>query len=104
MAARLLHSVIDDVLAVAERWPEFAAEILHFVFDEAHAIREGLYETTTHVLGDVTVALKDGPAEFGGVAVVSQTLATDCLVQFAHAVSRGFIPHVMTAGGALREK
>ncbi|RDU99198.1 hypothetical protein [Trinickia dinghuensis] len=99
MKPRLLHSVIDDVLAAAEQWPEIANDVLHFVFDEAQDIREGLFETKTHVLGDGTVEI-DGVPPVKTTVVVTQTLATERLVHFAHAVSRGFIPHVMAAGGA----
>lgn len=98
MQSRLLHSVIDDVLEAAERFPEMAADILHFVFDETRDVREGLYETKTRVLGEST--LQAGAREARGTAVVTQTMATDRLVQFAHAVARGFIPHVLPAGGA----
>jgi hypothetical protein len=107
MRARLLHSVIDEVLEAAEQWPEFASDILHFVFDDAHAIRKGLYETTTHVLGDGRVKYVKYQGDCPdprAIAVIKTTVATDCLVQFAHAVSRGFIPHVMAAGGGLREQ
>lgn len=99
MKPRLLHSVIDEVLEAAERWPELASEILHFVFDETHDVREGLYETKTHVLGEGTLKFGAGH-EVRSTAVVTQTVATDRLVQFAHAVARGFIPHVLPAGGA----
>ena len=98
MQARLLHSVIDDVLEAAERWPEMASDILHFVFDETHDVREGLYETKTHVLGEST--LQAGGQEARGAPVVTQAMATDRLIQFAHAVARGFIPHVLPAAGA----
>ncbi|TAM50199.1 MAG: hypothetical protein EPN57_20470 [Paraburkholderia sp.] len=86
MKPRLLHSVIDDILAAAEQWPELAADILHFVFDATHDVRPHLYCEQTSCVADSSV--------------VVETLAADRLVQFAHAVTRGFIPHVMPAGGA----
>lgn len=85
MKPRLLHSVIDDVLAAVEQWPELATEILHFVFDEGHDVRPHLYRERTSCIADSST--------------VVEAIASEGFIQFAQAVGRGVIPHVMPAGG-----
>lgn len=86
MKPRLLHSVIDDVLAATEQWPELAVEILHFVFDDRHDVRPHLYREQTSCVADSSI--------------VVEVFASEGFMHFAHAVGCGVIPHVMPAGGA----
>ncbi|MFP3564723.1 hypothetical protein [Paraburkholderia sp. SIMBA_030] len=95
MNQRLLHSVIDELLCAVDRYPEIAEPVRRFVFDEGHAIREGIYVVKTPTGSDVCHA--DGSVSIG---VHVEVLASDDLIQFAHAVANGVVPHMPLRGGA----
>jgi hypothetical protein len=94
MTARLLHSVIDDLLVVIEYRPELADDVMRFIFDDASSIRDGLCEVRTRPGSDVRHA--DGSMSFN---VGVELLASRGLIQFAHAVSQGVVPPMAVAGG-----
>lgn len=89
MKPRLLHSVIDDLLDALDRHPELTEPAMRFVFGEAHAIRQGAYDVQTRVGTDVRHA--DGSVSLG---VGCEVLASRELIQFAHAVANGVVPHM----------
>lgn len=95
MKPRLLHSVIDDVLIALEQWPELGGDVMRFVFDESHAIREGLCDARTR--HDDGKRHPDGTVSFG---VGVELLASRQLIEFASAISQGFVPHMPLPGGA----
>lgn len=93
--APLLHTVIDQLLDAIEHRPELAEPVMHFIFDEANEIREGLCDVSARQGRDTVHA--DGSVSFGfGV----ELRASERLIQFAHAVAQGFVPHMPLAGGA----
>jgi hypothetical protein len=89
MNPRLLHSVLDDLLCAVDRYPEVAEPVARFVFDEEHAIRKGVYEVKSQTGTDVRHA--DGSVS---ISVGVEVLASDDLIQFAHAVANGVVPHM----------
>lgn len=89
MNAPLLHTVLNDLLCAVDRYPEVAESVGWFVFDGDRAIREGIYVVKTDVAQEVLHL--DGSI---GVRVGVEVLASDDLVQFAHAVANGVIPHM----------
>lgn len=93
MNKRLLHSVIDDLLCSVERYPEIAEPVERFIFDEGHGIRWGLVDVTTRTTGESE--LPNGAKCFD---VTLEVLASDDLIQFAHAVANGVVPHMPLAG------
>jgi hypothetical protein len=84
----LLHSVLDDLLCTLDRYPEVAEPVKRFIFDEEYAIRRGNYlvkaptENVRHADGSVSIN------------VGLEVLASDDLIQFAHAVANGVVPHM----------
>jgi hypothetical protein len=95
MNPRLLHSVIDDLLATVDQRPELAEPVTRFVFDDSKTIREGLCDVRTRAGPDVRHA--DGSVSFG---VCVELLASHDLIQFAHAVSNGVVPHMRLSDNA----
>jgi hypothetical protein len=85
--ADLLHSVLDKVLTASEQYPDMSDEIERFIFDEGHQIRPGLC---------VLVQCEGIDVQAGGVAsvVTFEALASPELIQFAHAVANGVVPHM----------
>ena len=88
MNKRLLHSVIDDLLNAVEQRPELTEPVMHFVFDEVNAIRAGLCEVKEFDAGDT---LPDGSVS---IRVRGDVIASRELIQFAHAVANGVVPHM----------
>jgi hypothetical protein len=95
MNPRLLHSVLDDLLCSVDRYPEIAEPVMRFVFDEGHAIREGIFEVKTQVGAEVRHA--DASVGFD---IGLEVLASNELIQFAHAVANGVVPHMPLRGVA----
>lgn len=92
MNPRLLHSVINDLLDIVERCPEFEDSVMHFVFDEVNAIRAGLCESQKCDAGN---ALPDGSLS---VRVDGTVLASRELIQFSHAIANGVVPDMPLVG------
>lgn len=88
MNAPLLHSVIDDLLDAIDRRPEFTDSVMHFVFDEVNEIRAGLSEVKQR---DARNTFPDGSLS---IRVDGDVVASRELIQFAHAVSNGVVPHM----------
>lgn len=88
MKAPLLHSVIDDLLCSIERYPEIAGPVDWFIFDDRRDVRSGLYVVKTP-----TENIKHADGSFS-VNVGLEVLASDDLIQFAHAVANGVVPHM----------
>ncbi|HEX7907293.1 MAG TPA: hypothetical protein VF534_04275 [Paraburkholderia sp.] len=95
MKSRLLHSVIDDLLDTVEQRPELTEPVMHFVFDEVNAIRAGLGEVKKR---DVGSTLPDGSLS---IRIVGDVVASRELIQFAHAVANGVVPHMPLRGAAV---
>ncbi|MHB9833855.1 hypothetical protein Q8F57_003350 [Paraburkholderia terrae] len=94
----LLHSVIDQLLDAIEHRPELADDVMHFIFDEVNEIRAGLCDVNPRHGRDTHHA--DGSVSFGfGV----ELRASEQLIQFASAISQGFVPQMPIAGGASTE-
>ena len=93
MKGRLLHTVIDDLLGSIERWPELGDVVKGVVFDEANEIRVGLCDVRTEMLGETR-----HPDKSVSFRVGVEIRASDELVQFAHAVSNGIVPHMRLPG------
>lgn len=89
MNGRLLHAVIDDLLGAIERWPELEGHVKRVVFDDDNQIRAGLCEVRTELAGETR-----HPDESVSFRVGVEIRASAELIQFAHAVSNGFVPHM----------
>lgn len=95
MSGPLLHSVVDDLLDSIEQRPELAEPVLRFIFDGSQMIREGLSDIRLRDGGQTRHA--DGSVTFNCGAEVQ---ASRELVQFAHAVANGVVPHMPLRGDA----
>lgn len=88
MADRTLHEVLGEIFDAAHRYPELSAQIFHCLFDGGR-VREGLYRI------DVSHAPRfDGPngSREQLAMLTTKCWPTDWLLQFAAAISSGFIP------------
>lgn len=90
MAGRSVHSVMTEIIDAYDRHPALTSAIFHFLFDE-DGLRAGLIRA--RVDWSTTSC---GQRE--GIAIVEPSSE---LMQFAHAVSQGFMPEMALASAAV---